>query len=127
MKNVFFVFAFMLTSFLGNAQTTDVEVETEKDKITLSNFKVMLHFKDVADMKRFQAKELDRLKILDKLDLKGNYSFGFTLGEAMKSKVGGEDTYAMKVEIKDVNNKEILLQEIKDAMDGMAEIYEMTK
>ena len=124
MKNVFFVAIFLLTSFFGNAQTTNVEIE--KDKVTLSNFKVMLHFKDIADMKRFQTNELDDLKILDKLDFKGSYSFGFTLGEATESK-DGEATYAMKVEIKDVDNKETLLQEINDAMDGLAEIYELTK
>ena len=127
MKNVFFVILLILTSFLLNAQTTDVEMEKEKDKIALSNFKVMLHFKNIEDMKQFQTEELGNLKILNKLDFKGNYSFGFTLGEAIKSKDGKEDNYAMKVEIKDVTNKETLLKEINDAMDGMVEIYELTK
>ncbi len=127
MKNVFFIIVLMLTSFLANGQTTDAEIEQEKNKVTFSNFKVMLHFKDIIDMKRFQTQELENLKILDKLDLKGKYSFGFTLGEANKSKEGEEDTYAMKVEIKDVDNKEALLQEINDAMDGVIALYEMTK
>jgi len=127
MKNVFFIIVLMMIPFFATAQTTDVEVEKGNDKITLSNFKVMLHFKDIADMKRFQTEELENMKILDKLDLKGTYSFGFTLGEASKSKEGEEETYAMKVEIKDVDNKETLLQEINDAMNGAVELYELTK
>ena len=51
MKNVFFITLLMLTTFWGTAQTAEVEIEKGKDKITLSNFEVMLHFKDIADMK----------------------------------------------------------------------------
>ena len=125
MKNIFFVVVLILTSFSVTAQTKDVEIEKEKSKVTLSDFKLMIHFKDLADLKEFRTEVLEDMKILNRVNLESPFSFGFTLGEAIETEAGKEAQYAIKVEIKEVDNKEALLKEINDAMDGVVELYEL--
>lgn len=123
MKNIFFIAAFLLTSLLVTAQTSTESVEKELETTT-NSLKITMHFKDLADLKRFNEKDLFEIAFLEKLEIKPSFSFAYTLGEAVTLPNSDTEVYNMKVEIKDHNNKEALFKEIKDSIDGIIEIYE---
>lgn len=122
MKNVFLVAAFLLTSLLVTAQASTESVENELETTT-NSLKITMHFKDLADLKRFNEKDLFEIGFLKNVEVKSSFSFAYTLGEAVTLPNADTEIYNMKVEIKDQNNREELFKEIKDSMDGIIEIY----
>ncbi len=124
MKNIFVTALFLLTGLLATAQTSTESVEKELETTT-NSLKVTMHFKDLADLKRFNEKDLSKISFLKNITIKSSFSFAYTLGEARTSPNSNTEVYNMKVEIKDHDNKEELFKEIKDSMDGIIEIYEV--
>jgi len=123
MKNLLVLFVLMFLAHFVTAQSDNNSAEKSIGKITTSSLKITMHFKDVADLKRFQTQELSEMKVLKKLEVNPNFTFIYTLGEPNQSANLKSDVYGLKVEIKDHDNKESLLKEA-DSIDGVIELYE---
>ncbi|MEM1123308.1 MAG: hypothetical protein AAGJ18_22900 [Bacteroidota bacterium] len=122
MKRLFFFFAFLVCSFLTVAQNDESKVTDLA--FTPATLNITIHFKDVADLKRFKTEQLATNDFLKKLEINPSLTFAYTLGEPTRKGLAKKETYDLKVTIKDQPDKPSFMKELSDSIDGVLSLYE---
>ena len=117
MKNLLLLFLMIGFGFFANAQ---LEAQNNpKPKVSAKLNKMEINFKDFADAKRFQNSLNKGLSGLDQIDINEGFEFTFTIGEVQQIEGLSTELSAIKIVITDQKNKEALIKEINDAIDGL--------